>query len=344
MKWIIVAPFIKTDGPGWLGRYVPGDRHSYRTVGAHHAHDRSRAKTDASGWADHFKHAWRAMRLAHAQGGTGMVTCFPQLAVACGLISRLFRPRIPIIAWTFNIGALPTGLKRRLSAFALKRVDAVIVHSVAEIEECAACFALPREKIVFVPLQRVVAEPVAQEEAAEPYMLAMGSANRDYRLLFDVLRRAPVRTVVIAGPHAVHGLDIPACVEVRSGLTLAQCHAALQGARVSVIPVANATTASGQVTLLDSMGMGRATIVTRCPGSVDYVVDGETALLVAPGDRDDLARAIARLWEDDAYRARLGEQGREHVRKNYSDAAIAAVLGRICDAIEDGRAPASVKA
>lgn len=336
MKWIVATPFIKTADDRWLGAFVPGDRHSFTTVPAHHQHDRHRAQTDAGGWADHFVHAWRALSQAHRSKG-GLVTAFPQLPVAAGILSRLIWPRVPIVAWTFNIGKLPSGAKRRLSAFALRRVDAVVVHSRAEVDTCSEWFEIPRAKVVFVPLQRVVPDALAEEDEDAPYVVALGSANRDYALLFDVLRAKPVRTIVIASSHAVAGLDVPPCVELRAGLPLDECHRILQRARVSVIPVANATTASGQVTLLDSMGMGRATIVTRCPGSTDYVVDGETALLVSPGSREEMATALDRLWSDDDYRGRLGRQGRVHVVRHFSDAAVGRALGQVCDAVEQGR-------
>jgi glycosyltransferase involved in cell wall biosynthesis len=180
----------------------------------------------------------------------------------------------------------------------------------------------------------VIPTTSAREDVERPYAISLGSANRDYALLFEVLAARPVRTIVVASKAALEGLDVPDCVEVMSGLSLEQCHDLLQGARVSIIPVANPTTASGQVTLLNSMGLGRATIITRCPGSVDYVVDGETAVLVSPGSREEMANALDRLWTDDDYRTRLGRQGRSHVIANYSDEAIGRAMGNLCDLVE----------
>lgn len=333
MNWLIVAPFIKDAENGWLGAFVPGDRHRFSTVAGPGALS-SGARTSTTGWLGHFRHAWAALRIAHGQPRTGLITVFPQLPVAAGLLSLLLPRRTPIIAWTFNVGQLPGRLKRVLSVIALRRVDAVIVHSRKEIEEYSEFFGVPRDKVFFVPLQRIIPRTASVEDTAAPYLISLGSANRDYALLFKVLAAKPVRTIVVASPAAVAGLDIPDCVELRSGLSLEDCHELLQAARVSVIPVANPTTASGQVTLLNSMGMGRATIITRCPGSVDYVVDGETAVLVSPGSVEELARALDRLWSDEEYRGQLGAQGRRHVASRYSDEAIGRIMGDICDKIE----------
>jgi glycosyltransferase involved in cell wall biosynthesis len=340
MKWIILAPFISSERNLWLGQFVPGP-HTFRTVPSDDVRKYDKA-TGARGWLGHFRHAWKGLRVARQEMPAGIITAFPQLPVTVGLLSTLFVPRVPIVAWTFNLGSLPRGLKRWISVRALRRVDALVVHSRAEIIQYSECFDVPRGKIVFVPLQRVIPEKVVEEDTINPYAIAVGTANRDYRSLFEALRRHPVRTLVIAGPHAIAGLDIPPCVEVMSGLSLDECHRWVQGARVSIVPVANPTTASGQVTLLNSMGMGRATIVTRCPGSVDYVRDGETALLVSPGNPDELSAALQRLWHDDDYRHRLGQQASEEVASRYSDESIGKVMGAICEAVEQGRQPASV--
>jgi len=334
MKWLIVAPFIKSSDNEWLGAFVPGERHRFSTVPSETSAS-SGPRTSLAGWMGHVRQGWRALRLAHRQQHTGLITVFPQLPVTTGLLSALFRPRAPIIAWTFNIGRLPGRTKRLLSIWALRRVDAVIVHSRAEIREYSAYFRLPANKLFFVPLQRIIPQTAADEDTSRPYVISLGSANRDYALLFRVLAARPVRTIVVASKSAVAGLEIPDCVEVLSGISLERCHDLLRGARVSIIPVANPTTASGQVTLLNSMGLGRATIITRCPGSVDYVVDGETAVIIAPGSFEEMAAALNRLWSDDDYRIRLGHQGRVHVAEHYSDDAIGRIMGDICDLVEE---------
>jgi len=105
----------------------------------------------------------------------------------------------------------------------------------------------------------------------------MGTAQRDYRLLFGVLAELRYPTTIVAGAHAVAGLTVPPNVTVRSGLTPQQCFELSQRARLNVIPVANQTTASGQVTLLDAMMFARPAIITSCPASIDYVTHGKDA-------------------------------------------------------------------
>ena len=92
-----------------------------------------------------------------------------------------------MIAWTFNLGALPGGARRRLAIAGLSAVDRFIVHSRAEIETCSEWLELPPGRFEFVPLQRGMRELTVSEDRDRPFVLAMGSAHRDYRLLFAVL-------------------------------------------------------------------------------------------------------------------------------------------------------------
>lgn len=54
----------------------------------------------------------------------------------------------------------------------------------------------------------------------------------------------------------------------------------------------------------------------------EYLVDGETGLLVPPGDTDALASAIDRMLGDPAKAAAMGARGRELVSERFNDAAL----------------------
>ena len=69
--------------------------------------------------------------------------------------------------------------------------------------------------------------------------------------------------------------------------------------------------------VLDAMAMGLAVVGTRAGGIPEAVVDGETGLLVAPGEPAPLAAAIVRLMKDAALRKAYGEAGRARVRESF---------------------------
>jgi glycosyltransferase involved in cell wall biosynthesis len=62
---------------------------------------------------------------------------------------------------------------------------------------------------------------------------------------------------------------------------------------------------------LEAAAAGKATIASDIGGLKDIVVDGETGILVAPGDRPALAGAMQRLIADEDLRQRLGAAARQ---------------------------------
>src|SRR5690606_18759556 len=121
--------------------------------------------TGAQGWARYWGQAKRAL----AAPGDGVITVFPQLPVMAGTHMRFSRDDRPLVAWCFNLGACYPGLKQKLSKIALGRVSKFIVHSTAEIDAYSNWLNLPREKFVFVPLQRGDFPIEEAEETEEPF-------------------------------------------------------------------------------------------------------------------------------------------------------------------------------
>jgi len=59
--------------------------------------------------------------------------------------------------------------------------------------------------------------------------------------------------------------------------------------------------------VMEAMATGCPVVGSRIGGIQDQIVDGETGLLVPPGDADALRQAVMRLLGDPALRARMGE-------------------------------------
>ena len=91
--------------------------------------------------------------------------------------------------------------------------------------------------------------------------------------------------------------------------------ALLSAADVAVMPSLNEALSN---VLLESMAAGAPTVATRVGGTPEAVVDGETGLLVPPGDPRALAAAIATLLGDRALAARLGHAARLLIRERFS--------------------------
>ena len=69
--------------------------------------------------------------------------------------------------------------------------------------------------------------------------------------------------------------------------------------------------------LLEAMAAGRPVVATRVGPIPEVVLDGETGLLVEPGDPEGLAGAIVRVLGDRGLAERLGRAGRARVAERF---------------------------
>jgi glycogen synthase len=74
---------------------------------------------------------------------------------------------------------------------------------------------------------------------------------------------------------------------------------------------------------IEAMMFEKPVIGCKAGGMEEVITDGETGLLVAPGDRDELAAAMRRLAVDGALRRKIGRRGRSRYEKTFSAAALA---------------------
>lgn len=77
------------------------------------------------------------------------------------------------------------------------------------------------------------------------------------------------------------------------------------------VPLADGSDFFGSPTkIFEYMAMGKAIVASRLGQIGEVLSDGETALLVTPGNGDELAVAIVRIVDSDGLRARLGRNAR----------------------------------
>lgn len=91
--------------------------------------------------------------------------------------------------------------------------------------------------------------------------------------------------------------------------------AAFAGATIFVLP---SYVEGMPMALLEAMSWGLPTVATAVGGVPEMITHEVNGLLVAPGDVDGLAAAIARLMEDPQLRQRLGAAARETIASRFS--------------------------
>ena len=66
------------------------------------------------------------------------------------------------------------------------------------------------------------------------------------------------------------------------------------------------------------MAAGRPLVAARLPAVAELVNDGATGFLVAPGDKEALARQTRLLFDDGQLAQKLAEAGRRHVIEEFN--------------------------
>ena len=280
-------------------------------------------------WLRLFRYTYKSMKPTP----DCIVTCFPPLAlVAATLLSLTGRSGPSLIAWHFNLGSVSNKWKGYFAGRILKRVDRFIVHSTSEIRDYGKWLGLEENNFTFVPLQRAQFDDVEPSPIPRPYIVAMGSANRDYMTLVRAMLGTGIKTVIISKKTILDDLPEHPDLLKLSNLTMQECRNVLGGAELNVVPI-SAQTASGQVTFLMSMRAGIPTIATHCAGTVDYIQDGKTGILIPRGDPAALRQAVESLWQDKELRARIGSAGRDYADKHFSDEVAGQHLAQVIDEV-----------
>jgi glycosyltransferase involved in cell wall biosynthesis len=97
--------------------------------------------------------------------------------------------------------------------------------------------------------------------------------------------------------------------------------------------------------LMEAMAASRPVVATRTGGTAEIVVDGETGLLVPPGDAATVARALAGLLNNRGMMADLGRAGRLRVEREFTLERHLAAMERVYgEARSAGRRARSARA
>jgi glycosyltransferase involved in cell wall biosynthesis len=245
----------------------------------------------------------------------------------------------PIVATCHNWvgGTAALGIYNHLDRMALKRF-----HGLAAVSDSVA------QRLLNSGVAATKIRTIANGIDVEPFERALPSpalnfdgnkvigmvARLDLQKGFECLLRAahqlcgifPALKVVIAG----EGPDRQAIENMiqrfglQSSVILAGHHSDMPGIYAAIdIFVLPSLNEGLPMTILEAMAASKPVIATRVGAIPSVIKEGETGLLVDPGDADGLRDALARLLSDSDLCQRLGAAGHDWVRRNYTSEAMA---------------------
>jgi glycosyltransferase involved in cell wall biosynthesis len=187
-------------------------------------------------------------------------------------------------------------------------------------------------------------------------LLAVGRAveKKGFNVLLDALAKLPAdlhwRLTHIGGGELTgalreqsEALGLTGRIDWRGSTDQPAVLAAYREADVFVLPAlvaANGDRDGLPNVLVEAQSQRLACLSTTTSAIPELILDGETGILVPPGDADALARALARLMADPATRLRIGEAGERRVRTHFDQRhEIVALLALFDASLDRDRRP-----
>lgn len=172
----------------------------------------------------------------------------------------------------------------------------------------------------------------------EPFVLYFGDVTLDKGAgcLIDAyrgLKDAP--PLVLIGRNFLPETDLPGVIAL-GPLPYAHAIEAVRRSLFTVVPSILPETFG--LAALETAAAGKPIVASDIGGLPDIVVDGETDLLVPPGDREALESALRRLLDDETLRARLGESAALRAKEFGPDEVVPRVEEAYRTALEVRRA------
>ncbi|HET9002326.1 MAG TPA: glycosyltransferase family 4 protein [bacterium] len=90
---------------------------------------------------------------------------------------------------------------------------------------------------------------------------------------------------------------------------------------------------SSPIALLESMSLGKPAVTSRVGGIPELLVDGETGIILPPGDARTLANAILSLLQNPCEAARLGRNARQHYEAGYTTEVMARRIEQVFEKV-----------
>ena len=170
-------------------------------------------------------------------------------------------------------------------------------------------------------------------------------ARRRIDFVCDIIGDGPLRETLQA---KIEQLDLSSRVNLLGSLSQDAVLEKLQAA--DIFALASTTDAQGATdvfptVILEAMASARPVVSTCLAGIPELVVDGQTGMLVPPGDSTALAQALEQLLRDPELRLRFGDAGRarieQHFRIEQTVAPLVEMLERSCSRRPAGDVSAS---
>jgi glycosyltransferase involved in cell wall biosynthesis len=209
----------------------------------------------------------------------------------------------------------------------LKLFDAmeeIIVHC-SSMQQKLVSLGVDLDRIHLIPysIDQHFYSPPPDAVQEKNLVVSVGeSRTRNYPALFKAVDGLPCQVKIAASGHwyarekrnHING-RVPENIELIQYLPQAELKQLYASARIVVLPIYDLVYSAGATTTLEASAMSRPVVAFRSEGITDYIIDGETGILVEPGNVKALRAAVETLIENPAEARRLGQNARQRIEE-----------------------------
>lgn len=225
-------------------------------------------------------------------------------------------------------------LQRIILRIGSKSVDRFVVWASREIKAFSDTFGIPREKFIFIPYHTTL-DKVTVDPCDGDYIFSGGNFGRDYDTLISAVRGLSVKVLIASTRLELFShMSIPENVEVR-GFTHEEYVQKMAGCLINVVCLnTDLLHSGGQQTFLNSMWLGKPTIVNDLEGACDYIKHGEDGLLVRPKDPIALRNAIELLLNHPELMKEIGIRAAQRARNCSTEEHFKKIISVVDEVVE----------
>lgn len=223
-----------------------------------------------------------------------------------------------------DVGCLNGGAEKRfqirLLKFALKSVYGLIYHSTINEKFYSRYF--PKIYRIYVPFgtDPEYFKPFVYPPK-EDYILSIGYAKRDYNTLIEAWNyiKFPLKIVGITN-ECFNGSE---SIEFIPKVPVSVLKEYIHNAKLVILPIENDKHSVGQMTLTQCMAMGKAIIVTRVFGVIDYLNNGVNCLAIDHKSESDIVETVNLLLKNPDLVKNISLNAREDVIQRFNEKCMA---------------------
>lgn len=288
---------------------------------------------------------WRLRNALHAWAPT-IVHTFLLTGSLYGRFAAIIN-RVPIVIGTeVNIYENKRPIHARFERWLMRGTDAVIAsaesvkeHYVAQVGADPAKVEVIYNAVDWAQLQTTMTRVELRQSIGVPLdvpaagIIARLTEQKAHRVLFEAMAQPALEKLhlVVVGDG-----ELKADLRARSESLGIHGRVHFLGARRDLGNILAAIDIFAMpsyweglpLSMVLAMGAGLPVVASRVAGIPEVVTDGVSGLLVEPGDREQLTRALSALVEDQGARLRLGAAARSFVVPRFGiDGYVASITG-----------------